>query len=137
MLQKLDAIEYSDGVCQYRPRGKYSLVDAVDLISRAIAHCRDRGVSRLLIDASGLEDLPIPSLVDRFLMVEDWAQAAQGTLVAVLVVQDKYIHPRKFGVKVAGSFGLVCDVYPTETAAMKWLLDTPVPGDPSATSSAT
>jgi hypothetical protein len=33
-------------------------------------------------------------------------------------------------VKVAGSFGLVCDVYPTETAAMKWLLDSPVPGDP-------
>jgi hypothetical protein len=77
MLQKLDAIEYSDGVCQYRPRGRYSLVDAVDLISRAIAHCRDRGVSRLLIDASGFEDLPIPSLVDRFLMVEDWAQAAK------------------------------------------------------------
>jgi len=130
MLQKLDAIEYIDGVCQYRPRGKYSLVDAVDLISRAIAHCRDRGVTRLLIDASGFEDLPIPSLVDRFLMVEDWAQAANGTLVAVLVVPAQYIHPRKFGVKVAGSFGLVCDVYPTESAAMKWLLDCPVPGVP-------
>jgi len=128
MLQKLDAIEYSDGVCQYRPRGRHSLVEAVDLISRAIAHCRDRGVSRLLIDASGFEDLPIPSLVDRFLMVEDWAQAAQGTLVAALVVPDQYIHPGRFGVKVAKSFGLVCDVYTTETAAMKWLLDTPVPG---------
>ena len=128
MLQKLDAIEYSDGVCQYRPRGRHSLVEAVDLISRAIAHCRDRGVSRLLIDASGFEDLPIPSLVDRFLMVEDWAQAAQGTLVAALVVPDQYIHPGRFGVKVAKSFGLVCEVYTTETAAMKWLLDTPVPG---------
>ena len=132
MLQKLDAIEYSDGVCQYRPRGKYSLVDAVDLISRAIAHCRERGVSRLLIDASGFEDLPIPSLVDRFLMVEDWAQAAQGTLVAVLVVPGQYIHPRKFGVKVAGSFGLVCDVYSNEPAAMKWLLGSPIPGDPQS-----
>ena len=129
MLQELDAIEYRDGICQYRPRGRYSLVDAVDLISRAIAHCRDQGVSRLLIDASGFEDLPIPSLVDRFLMVEDWAQAAQGTVVVVLVVQPKYIHPRKFGVKVAASFGLVCDVYATEAAAMKWLLDCPVPGD--------
>ena len=103
-------------------------MDAVDLISRAIAHCRDQGVSRLLIDATGLEDLPIPSLVDRFLMVEDWAQAAQSTVVAALVVPAKYIHPRKFGVKVAASFGLVCDVYTTEAAAMQWLLDTPVPG---------
>ncbi len=133
MLQKLDAIEYSDGVCQYRPRGRHSLVEAVDLISRAIAHCRDRGVSRLLIDASGFEDLPIPSLVDRFLMVEDWAQAGQGTVVAVLVVPDQYIHPGRFGVKVAKSFGLVCDVYATETAAMKWLLDATVPGDPTRT----
>lgn len=129
MLQKLEAIEYKDGICQYRPRGRHSLVDAVDLISRVIAHCRDHGVSRLLIDASGLEDLPIPSLVDRFLMVEDWAQAAQGTVVAALVVPAKYIHPRKFGVKVAASFGLVCDVYTTEAAAMEWLLDTPAPGD--------
>jgi hypothetical protein len=128
MLQKLDAIEYKDGICRYRPRGTYSLVDAVDLISRAIAHCRDQGVSRLLIDASGFEDLPIPSLVDRFLMVEDWAQAAQSTVVVALVVQAQYIHPRKFGVKVAGSFGLVCDVYTTEAAAMKWLLDTPLSG---------
>ena len=129
MSQKLDAIECSDGVCQYRPRGRHSLVQAVDLISRAIAHCRDRGVSRLLIDASGFEDLPMPSLVDRFLMFEDWAQAAKGTLVAVLVVPDQYIHPGRFGVKVAKSFGLVCDVYTTEAAAMKWLLDSPVPGD--------
>ena len=81
-------------------------MDAVDLISRAIADCRDHGVSRLLIDASGLEDLPIPSLVDRFLMVEDWAQAAQSTVVAALVVPAKYIHPRKFGVKVEPASGL-------------------------------
>ena len=67
-------------------------MDAVDLISRAIAHCRDQGVSRLLIDASGLEDLPIPSLVDRFLMVEDWAQAAQSTVVVALVAHAQYIH---------------------------------------------
>jgi hypothetical protein len=107
-------------------------VDAVDLISRAIAHCRDRGVSRLLIDGSGFEDLPIPSLVDRFLMVEDWAQAAQGTVVVALVAQPKYIHPRKFGVKVAASFGLICDVYASEPAAMKWLLEGPVPGGPGS-----
>ena len=62
-------------------------------------------------------------------MVEDWAQAAESNIVVALVVQAKYIHPRKFGVKVAARFGLVCDVYTTESAAMKWLLDTPVPGD--------
>jgi hypothetical protein len=125
MVQKLVAVVFKDGVCQYRPRGTYSLVEAVDLVSRAIAQCRDQGVSRLLIDVSGIEDLPIPSLVDRFLMAEDWAQASQSTVVVVMVAPARYIHPRKFGVKVAASFGLVCDVHTTEIAAMQWLLDVP------------
>jgi len=121
MLQKLDLIEVGDDLCQYRPRGRYSLVEAVDLISRAIADCRDRGVTRLLIDVTGIEDLPIPTLVDRFLMVEDWAHAAQGTVVVAMVTSSKYIHPRKFGVTVAAHLGLVCDVCTSEEAAAKWL----------------
>jgi hypothetical protein len=127
MLQKFDPFEVSDGLCRYRLRGTYSLVEAVDLISRAISHCRDRGVTRLLIDATGMEDVPIPTLVDRFLMVEDWAHAAQGTVIVALVVPSKYIHPRKFGVTVALHFGLVCDVYTSEEAASKWLLESEHP----------
>ena len=127
MLQKLDAIEVSDGLCKYCPRGKYSLVEAVDLISRAIAHSRDSGVGKLLIDATGIENLPVPTLIDRFLMVEDWAQAAQGTVVVALVVAAKYIHPRKFGVTGAAHFGLICDVYTSEAAALKWLQESGTP----------
>ena len=52
-------------------------MEAVDLVSRAISNCRKQGVNKLLIDVTGLVDLPIPTLVDRFLMVEDWAQEAK------------------------------------------------------------
>ena len=34
----------------------------------------------LLVDATGLVDLPVPSLADRFLMIEDWASEAAGTV---------------------------------------------------------
>ena len=78
----------------------------------------------LLVDATGLVDLPIPSLVDRFLMVEDWAQESKGTVAVALVAPPEYIHPRKFGVKVALQFGLICDVYTSEEAATAWLLGT-------------
>ena len=122
-------LEIKEGLCTYRPRGRHSLVEAVELVAKALATCRDRGVTHMMIDGTGFVDLPVPTLVDRFLMVEDWAQAAQSTVVAALVVPAKYIHPRKFGVNVAASFGLVCDIYTSEAAAMKWLLDTPVPGD--------
>jgi len=116
-------MEVRNGLCKYRPRGTYSLVGAVELISRAIAHCRESGVTRLLIDVTGLEDVPVPTLVDRFLMVEDWAQEAKGRVIVVLVASPEYIHPRKFGVKVAAHFGLICDVYTSEEAASKWLLE--------------
>ena len=78
----------------------------------------------LLVDATGLVDLPVPTLVDRFLMVEDWAQEAKGIVVVALVASPEYIHPRKFGVRVALEFGLVCDVYASEAEALEWLLAT-------------
>ena len=129
MLQKFDPYEVNNGVCTYRPRGRYSLVEAVDLISRAISHCRDRGVTKLLIDMTGMQDVPIPTLVDRFLMVEDWAHAAQGKVVVALVAPSGYIHPRRFGTTVAQHFGLVCDIYASEAAASKWLLEHDDPAD--------
>ena len=114
-------VEEGDGICRFRPHGDCSLIEAVDLITRAIAYCRERSVNRLLIDVTGLTGVPIPSLVDRFLMIEEWAQEAEGMVLVVLVVHAEYIHPEKFGVRVAADFGLVADIYTSETDAFKWL----------------
>ena len=114
-------LDVVDGVASFRPRGRYSLVEAVSLASSAIAYCRDRGVTRLLIDGTALTGVAIPTLVDRFLMVEEWAHQANGVVVVALVTLPEYIHPEKFGVKVALDFGLVCDVYASEGAARTWL----------------
>jgi len=110
-----------DGVCLFRPRGECSLVEAVDLISRAIGYCRKRSIVKLLVNGTGLVGMSVPSLVDRFLMVEEWAHKANGFVIVVLVVDAKYIHPQKFGVKVAADFGLMCDVYDSEPPALDWL----------------
>ena len=116
-----EALEVRGRLGVLRPRGRHSLVEAVELVSGAIAYCRNRGVPMLLVDGTGLEDLPIPTLVDRFLMVEEWAQEADGLVVVAMVVPPEYIHPRKFGVKVALSFGLMCDVHTSEADALAWL----------------
>ena len=116
-----ESLHFHDGRGTFRPRGRYSLVDAVDLVSSAIAQCRARSLSLLLIDATGLVGLPVPTLVDRFLMVEDWATESRGTVTVAPVVHEEYIHPRKFGVKVALKFGLICDVYTSEREASAWL----------------
>ena len=119
----LEHSEVKGGICHFHPRGECSLVEAVELINRAIAYCRDQRVAKLLVNGTGLVGVSVPSLVDRFLMVEEWAQKAKGMVVVVLVIQAEYIHPEKFGVKVAADFGLMADVYTSETAALKWLLD--------------
>ena len=120
-MHMLDHLEVGEGICQFRPCGECSLVDAVDLIRGAIAYCRDQSIDKLLVDVTGLVGVAIPSLVDRFLMVEEWAREGKGVVVMAMVARAEYIHPKKFGVKVATDFGLVLDVYTSETDAFRWL----------------
>ncbi len=120
-MHMLDHLEVGEGICQFRPCGECSLVDAVDLITGAIAYCRDQSIDKLLVDVTGLVGVAIPSLVDRFLMVEEWAREGKGVVVVAMVARAEYIHPKKFGVKVAADFGLVLDVYTSETDAFRWL----------------
>lgn len=120
-MHMLDHLEVGEGICQFRPCGECSLVDAVDLITSAIAYCRGQSIDKLLVDVTGLVGVAIPSLVDRFLMVEEWAREGKGVVVVAMVARAEYIHPKKFGVKVAADFGLVLDVYTSETDAFRWL----------------
>jgi hypothetical protein len=114
-------LEVVEGICRFHPRGECSLVEAVDLIGSAIGYCRNRRIARLLVIGTDLVGVSVPTLVDRFLMVEEWAHKASGFVMVVLVIDAKYIHPEKFGVRVAAEFGLMCDVYDSESHALKWL----------------
>lgn len=127
-MNMIDHMDVTEGICQFRPRGESSLAEVVDLISEAIAFCRDRHIDKLLIVLNGLVGVSIPTLLDRFLMAEEWAQRAAGMVVAAIVVRPEYIHPEKFGVKAAADFGLVLDMFTTEADAMTWLSEYRAPG---------
>ena len=114
-------------VCLYSPRGKVSLVEAVELVTVAITGCRVRSVRKLLVDTSGLFGFANPSFADRYWMVQDWAHAADGELILALVTLPDYIHPGKFGVKAAADAGLKGDVFPTVAEAVAWLAANDVP----------
>jgi hypothetical protein len=119
------SVEISEGICRFRPAGECNLAEATELVSKALIYCRDRNIPKLLVDGTGLGGLPIPSLVDRFLMVEDWAQEAKGIVAMALVVEPQYIHPDKFGVKVAAALGFSAEVFPVENDALAWLASVP------------
>ena len=120
-MNMADYLEVKAGIGEFRPRGESSLVEAVDLIAKAIASCRDLRINKLLIVTTGFAGVSIPTLVDRFLMVEEWARESKGMVVAALVASSEYIHSQKFGVRVAEHFGLVADVFTSESDALTWL----------------
>jgi hypothetical protein len=115
-------LEIAGDFARFSPRGSVSLVEAVELITEAIALCRVRAIRRLLVDSTGLTGLASPTLVDRFLMAQDWAQEAKGMVIVAMIAQAEHIHPRKFGVMVAADAGLVGDVFSSEREAVEWLL---------------
>jgi hypothetical protein len=55
------------------------------------------------------------------LMVEQWARESSSMVVAAMVASPEYIHPQKFGVRVAADLGLVADVFTSESDALRWL----------------
>jgi hypothetical protein len=79
----------------------------------------------LLVNATALTGIHIPTLVERFLIAEEWASLAHGMVIVAMVTPPEYIHPKKFGAKVAADFGLTLDVYTTEADALAWLATVP------------
>jgi|SRR5689334_10779361 len=123
-MESRGSFEMHDGVAVFRPIGEHTLVEIVDRVKDAIGRCRDQNQRGLLVTARGVYGVSVPTLIDRFLAMEDWADAADGMVVVALVVHPQYIHPRKFGVKVAADLGLTADVFTSEVNARAWLAST-------------
>jgi hypothetical protein len=117
----IDHFSHADGLASFRPVGKHSLVSIVEAVNRAISQCRELQVCRLLVVTHKVTGVSPPTMIDRFLAVEDWALAAKGEVVVGLAMTAKNISPQKFGVKVATSFGLTLDAFGTEAEALEWL----------------
>ena len=114
-------LDIKDDIGRFCPFGEYSLVEAEAMVADAIAACRDRGITRLLVNATRVTGVHVPTMVERFLIADEWAQASKGAVVLAPVIPAEYIHPRKFGVAVAADRGLVSDVFTSETEALGWL----------------
>jgi hypothetical protein len=123
-----NVVEVANDTGIFHPQGECSFVEAVELVRSAVEYCRSRNLPKLLFNATELTGVSIPTLVDRFLMVEEWAQVAEGEVAMVLVVDPEYIHPEKFGVVVAAHFGLTANVFATEPEAFEWLAGVPDAG---------
>jgi hypothetical protein len=120
-MPMIDHFSRTAGLAVFRPFGEYSLVSLVDAVNGAINQCRELRICRLLVVTHGVTGVSPPTLVDRFLAVEDWAQAADGQVVVGLAISAANVDPQRFGVKLAAGFGLTANVFATEAEALEWL----------------
>ena len=113
--------EIVDNRAYFRPTGILSLDGAVALVDEAIACSRSKRVRQLLTNLLGVDGFPIPTIVERYLFIENWASLAGGALQLAMVVAAKHIDRNKFGVVVAANRGLLSDVFAAEADAVAWL----------------
>ena len=116
-----DHFEVVAGRGFFRPVGKVSLDEAVELVDGAIAHARASGITRLMVNGLRLTGFESPSLSERYFLVEKWARTANGAVRFALVVHPHMIDPQKFGVTVAVNRRLIGDVFVKEASAIAWL----------------
>jgi hypothetical protein len=115
-------LEIHDGYCRYCPCGEFSLVVAVEMVSAAIAYCRDRKIHRLLVVMTNLTGYGNPTREDRFWLAQDWVDAGSRVVAVAVVARPEFIDPKRFGVTAAADAGGIGEVFTSEADALRWLM---------------
>ncbi|HET7812302.1 MAG TPA: hypothetical protein VFL16_17150 [Steroidobacteraceae bacterium] len=105
----------------YRPVAQCTFEQAVDLVERAIAHARSRGLADLLVNTTRLTGFTPPSVFARYAMATRWVGSAGAALRVAIVARAELIDPQKIGVLIVQNRGGTGDVFTTEAEALAWL----------------
>lgn len=118
-----NSFEVRGGIGHFRLSGAWRFQQAVQAISAAITKADQLGVARMLIVTTEATGFDPPSTADRHAMVREWGRASMGHVAIALVVPPAFIDPERFGVVVAGNFGMQANVFSNESEAQAWLFD--------------
>ena len=108
---------------EFRPVASAPLLRCIGMIKATIEFARERGITKLLVDTTGLSGFTPPGTLDRIWMAHQFARTAGSAVKVALVARAELIHPEKIGVMVARNRGMMADVFSDEDAARAWLLD--------------
>ena len=119
------SIEVAGDCACYRPSGKMTLDEAIELVDQTIAYVRNQRISKLLFNARSLVGFPSPSLPTRYFAIRRFAATGQNLVQLAMVIHAEMIDREKFGVIVARNSGLNADVFSEEKEALAWLQSKP------------
>jgi hypothetical protein len=102
-------------------KGPWIFEIAAEEMFKAIAHCNQTGMCRLLVDAREIELKPI-STIQRYWLGSEAAKHAAGSVRVAMVAPSILIDPQKFAITVAANRNLTAEVFSDLDEAMTWLL---------------
>ena len=120
-MNKLDHFEVVGKRAFYRPSGKVSFEQAVDLVAAAMKQARDLDMQSMLINTSGFTGMSPPTIFARHDMATKWAENAGSRLHVAVVARPEFIDPQKIGVLMAQNRGVSAEVFTSEPPAISWL----------------
>lgn len=120
-MQNLPNFEISGKRAIYRPVGKVSFEQAVDLVAAAMKAARAAGCVDMLANVCGLSGFASPTTINRYAMAQRWAENSGTQLRVAMVVRPEHMDPQKIGVLMAQNRGVSGDVFLNEVSALAWL----------------
>jgi hypothetical protein len=106
---------------EVRPSGALSIEETRGLITTAIAEAKRRGTGKLLVVATGVDLPALPTTLDRFDAITDWAREGGGAVKMAIVARAEVMDPSRFDVRLAAALGSELNVFNSESAALAWL----------------
>jgi hypothetical protein len=120
-MDKLENFEIVGKRGFYRPIGKVSFEQAVELTAAAMRHARSLKLASLLVNTQGWTGMAPPSIFGRHNLAVRWAESAGQSLHVAMVAREELVDPEKIDVVMAQNRGVSGDVFHTEAAALTWL----------------
>jgi len=105
----------------YRPKGKVSFEQGIELVAECMKYARSLGLASLLVNTLGFTGVAPPSIFARHQLALRWAESAGPKMHVAVVARQELIDPEKIGVIMAQNRGVSGDVFTSESAAIMWL----------------
>lgn len=109
------------GCAVFRPTKATTLEHLMQLVTSAIVAAREQQFRKLMVVITGLSNLKLPSLTDRYIIIRKWADAAQGQVSLAFVARPEWIDREHIGATIAENAGLRGRSFALEEEAIAWL----------------
>jgi hypothetical protein len=122
-VKELQDLTVVNGHAAYRPRGETGLEESIAAVTQILAHCRQEGWRKVIIDLRGYVGQQPPGVMGFYDMVKRLAVAADCQVKVAMMPPWPIQELDHFGVTVGRNACLHLQVFDSEERALAWLAD--------------